>query len=79
MFCYKSKNYALLEDGKITLRGSALRSRGVEPFLKHLTDTLIRFLLGASETSPLSSSSRITAGGSPTAASLRRRSQRGRY
>jgi DNA polymerase elongation subunit (family B) len=53
MFCYKSKNYALLEDGKITLRGSALRSRGVEPFLKHLTDTLIRFLLGVSETSPL--------------------------
>ena len=53
MFCYKSKNYALLEDGKITLRGSALRSRGVEPFLKHLTDTLIRFLLGASADSPL--------------------------
>jgi DNA polymerase elongation subunit (family B) len=87
MFCYKSKNYALLEmrsaeravkidqanqadqadqadrtdrteqtdrldmperrSGKITIRGSALRSRGTEPYLKRLTDALIRYLLGA--------------------------------
>jgi DNA polymerase I len=53
MFCYKAKNYALLEDGKVTLRGSALRSRGVEPYLKRLTDSLIRYLLGVSDESPV--------------------------
>jgi len=62
MFCYKSKNYALVEEradgsygrdgsngsyGKIIVRGSALRSRGTEPYLKKLTDVLIRYLLGA--------------------------------
>ena len=53
MFCYKAKNYALLEDGKVTLRGSALRSRGIEPYLKKLTDRLIDFLLGVSKESPV--------------------------
>jgi DNA polymerase I len=53
MFCYKAKNYALSESGRIILRGSALRSRGIEPYLKRLTDSLIRFLLGVSEESPL--------------------------
>jgi DNA polymerase, archaea type len=53
MFCYKAKNYALSDGHRITLRGSALRSRGIEPFLKKLTDQLIRFLLGASPESPL--------------------------
>lgn len=53
MFCYKAKNYALYDGTKITLRGSALRSRGTEPFLKKLTDQLIAFLLGASPQSPL--------------------------
>jgi DNA polymerase elongation subunit (family B) len=53
MFCYKAKNYALRESGKVTLRGSALRSRGIEPYLKRLTDTLIRYLLGVSDESPL--------------------------
>jgi DNA polymerase elongation subunit (family B) len=52
MFCYKAKNYALNESGNVTLRGSALRSRGMEPYLRHLTDTLIRFLLGVSQESP---------------------------
>jgi DNA polymerase I len=52
MFCYKAKNYALLDEGKVTLRGSALRSRGVEPYLKKLTDSLIRYLLGVSDQSP---------------------------
>ncbi len=52
MFCYKAKNYALLESGKVTLRGSALRSRGVEPYLKKLTDSLIRYLLGVTNESP---------------------------
>jgi|CZKI01.1.fsa_nt_gi DNA polymerase I len=53
MFCYKAKNYALSESGRVILRGSALRSRGVEPYLKELTDALIRFLLGVSGESPL--------------------------
>jgi DNA polymerase, archaea type len=53
MFCYKAKNYALFDGEKITLRGSALRSRGTEPYLKKLTDQLIHFLVGASEESPL--------------------------
>jgi DNA polymerase, archaea type len=52
MFCYKAKNYALLDSGKVTLRGSALRSRGVEPYLKKLTDSLISYLLGVSDKSP---------------------------
>jgi len=52
MFCYKAKNYALLESGRVVLRGSALRSRGVEPFLKRLTHSLIRFLLGVEAASP---------------------------
>ena len=53
MFCYKAKNYALYDGRKITLRGSALRSRGMEPFLKKLSDQLITFLLGASPVSPV--------------------------
>jgi DNA polymerase, archaea type len=53
MFCYKAKNYALFDGTKVTIRGSALRSRGIEPFLKKLGDQLIRFLLGASAESPL--------------------------
>lgn len=52
MFCYKAKNYALAHDGEVTVRGSALRSRGIEPFLKRLGDELIAFLLGASERTP---------------------------
>lgn len=52
MFCYKAKNYALYDGKKITLRGSALRSRGIEPFLKRLSDQLIKFLVGASPESP---------------------------
>ena len=53
MFCYKAKNYALYDGRKIILRGSALRSRGIEPYLKKLTDRLIRHLLGFDPTSPL--------------------------
>jgi DNA polymerase I len=53
MFCYKAKNYALYDGKKITLRGSALRSRGIEPYLKRLSDQLIHFLVGASNESPL--------------------------
>lgn len=53
MFCYKAKNYALYDGRKIILRGSALRSRGIEPFLKRLTDRLIRHLLGTGAESPV--------------------------
>ncbi len=53
MFCYKSKNYALYDGEKITLRGSAFRSRGIEPFLQRLTDQMISFLLGATPESPV--------------------------
>jgi len=53
MFCYKAKNYALYDGKKITFKGSALRSRGIEPFLKKLSDQLIKFLLGASGDSPV--------------------------
>ena len=52
MFCYKAKNYALASGGEITLRGSALRSRGIEPFLKRLGDRLIAHVLGVSAESP---------------------------
>ncbi len=53
MFCYKAKNYALYDGKKVTIRGSALRSRGIEPYLKKLGNQLIRFLVGASAESPL--------------------------
>ena len=53
MFCYKAKNYALYDGKKLTLRGSALRSRGIEPFLKKLSRQLLRFLVGASDESPV--------------------------
>ena len=53
MFCYKAKNYALSDGRKIILKGSALRSRGMEPYLKRLSDQLIRHLLGLSPESPM--------------------------
>jgi DNA polymerase elongation subunit (family B) len=53
MFCYKAKNYALYDGERIILRGSAFRSRGIEPYLQRLTDQLIHFLLGARPDSPL--------------------------
>jgi len=46
MFSYKSKNYALLGyDGGITVKGSALRSRGTEKYLREFTSEVIRLLL----------------------------------
>lgn len=59
MFCYKAKNYALAAGGEITLRGSALRSRGIEPFLKRLGDQLIAYLLGVSPESPVAEIGRL--------------------
>jgi len=46
MFSYKIKNYALLDTkGSMNIKGSALRSRGVEKYLREFTSALIRFLL----------------------------------
>ncbi|MEI6055903.1 MAG: DNA polymerase domain-containing protein [Lentisphaerota bacterium] len=46
MFCYKSKNYALLsEDGEMSITGAALKSRGVEPFIRAYLKDIIRILL----------------------------------
>jgi DNA polymerase, archaea type len=47
MFCYKAKNYALYDGHEVVTRGSALRSRGLEPFLRELTEALLHHLLGA--------------------------------
>ncbi len=52
MLCYKAKNYGLFDGEKVTIRGSALRSRGTEPYLHNLTRVLIHYLLGASDESP---------------------------
>ncbi len=52
MWCYKAKNYALRDGGRVVLKGSALRSRGIEPFLKKLTGHLIRHLLELEADSP---------------------------
>jgi DNA polymerase elongation subunit (family B) len=59
MFCYKAKNYALAAGGEVILRGSALRSRGIEPYLKRLSDRLIAYLLGVSAESPLAEVKRL--------------------
>lgn len=46
MFAYKIKNYALLGyDGKITVKGSSLRSRGVETYLREFMRETIELLL----------------------------------
>ncbi|MFN8007280.1 MAG: DNA polymerase domain-containing protein [Terriglobia bacterium] len=46
MFSYKMKNYALLgDDGRLTIKGSGLRSRGVERFLRNFLRELILYLL----------------------------------
>ncbi|MGQ9653199.1 MAG: DNA polymerase domain-containing protein [Thermodesulfobacteriota bacterium] len=46
MFSYKRKNYALLSHtGEVTIKGSALRSRGIERFLREFLSAMIRLLL----------------------------------
>lgn len=52
MFAYKTKNYALQEyDGRIIIKGSGLRSRGVEPFLREfIRDVIERLLANTPET-----------------------------
>lgn len=46
MFCYKSKNYALLSaDGEISVTGAALKSRGLEPFQRDYIRHVISLIL----------------------------------
>ena len=46
MFAYKTKNYALMDyDGHITIRGSGLRSRGIERYLRDFMQEMISLLL----------------------------------
>lgn len=46
MLSYKLKTYALLDDrGRVILKGSAFRSRGLEPFQRALIEEIIRLLL----------------------------------
>ncbi len=52
MFAYKTKNYALQEyGGRIIIRGSGLRSRRVEPYLREfMRDVIERLLTGKGDT-----------------------------
>jgi DNA polymerase elongation subunit (family B) len=46
MFCYKSKNYALLSNkGDVSITGAALKSRGLEPFQREYMRDFIKMLL----------------------------------
>ncbi len=46
MFSYKLKTYALLDQrGRLSLKGSAFRSRGLEPFQRVLIEEIVRLLL----------------------------------
>ena len=46
MFCYKSKNYALLtKNGEVAITGAALKSRGVEPFIREYLKKFLSLLL----------------------------------
>lgn len=46
MFSYKMKNYAVLDEhGRLTLKGSGFRSRGLEPFQRQIIEEIVRLLL----------------------------------
>ena len=46
MFSYKAKNYALLDqDGKMIIKGAALKSRGMEPYLRDYLEQLLLLLI----------------------------------
>ena len=50
MFSYKRKNYALLDDsGHVSIKGSGLRSRGMEKYLRDFLMEMIRLLLEGRE------------------------------
>ena len=43
MYCYKSKNYALLQpDGAVYVSGAALKSRALEPFQREFIQAVLR-------------------------------------
>jgi DNA polymerase elongation subunit (family B) len=46
MFSYKMKTYALCDErGRVTLKGSGFRSRGLEPFQRQIIEELVRLFL----------------------------------
>ena len=46
MFSYKAKNYALLtKDGDVTIKGGALKSRGLEKFQRVFLEEMIRLIM----------------------------------
>ncbi len=46
MFSYKAKNYALLDkEGEVTLKGGALKSRGLEKFQRVFLERMIKLLM----------------------------------
>ena len=46
MFCYKMKNYVLLDDtGEMTIRGSGLKSRGLERFQRRFMEDMFLLLM----------------------------------
>lgn len=48
MFAYKAKNYALLEyGGRIIIKGSSLKSRGIERYLREFMREMIALLLAS--------------------------------
>ena len=50
MLSYKKKNYALMDDnGNVTIKGSGLRSRGMEKYLREFLSVMIRLLLQGKE------------------------------
>jgi DNA polymerase elongation subunit (family B) len=50
MFSYKMKNYALLDErGEVILKGSGLKSRGLEPFLRAWMEEMFALLLQGEE------------------------------
>ncbi len=51
MFSYKMKTYALLDArGRLTLKGSAFRSRGLEPFQRRVIEELVGLLVNGRRT-----------------------------
>lgn len=53
MFSHKKKNYALLDrQGRMTIKGSGLKSRGLEKFQRDHLERLLRALLTGSAESP---------------------------
>jgi DNA polymerase elongation subunit (family B) len=51
MLSYKMKTYALLDErGRVQLKGSGFRSRGLEPFQRRLIEEIVRLLLEGKRT-----------------------------